>query len=180
MRRRWLAPLLICVGLLAVAAPALAHIERASYWPDPGVDNASGQPTGGAVPVPRDLPSALDKSAPGDTRVVCEGTVPKSPKTKVKRAKKNLNGRALKRKLKKIHKGYNKKVNANPSIQALNGSIKDALVNGYKLASLAAAADPITNQNAKDLRKVNKKLLPLCSYNSIQAAVTIRTTTTGS
>ncbi|MGH2923695.1 MAG: hypothetical protein ACRDKH_06685, partial [Solirubrobacterales bacterium] len=49
-----------------------AHIERASYWPDPGADTADGVPTGGAVPDVRSLFSALDGGAVGETRVVCQ------------------------------------------------------------------------------------------------------------
>src|SRR5919106_1339818 len=65
------------VGALAVAAAlvptvASAHIERASYWPDPGVDFADGQPAGGAVPATRSLFSALDPQPVGDTLVVCQ------------------------------------------------------------------------------------------------------------
>jgi hypothetical protein len=61
----------------ALAAPAaLAHIERASYWPDPGADTADGVPTGGVVPDVRPLFSALDQGAVGETRVVCQTGVP--------------------------------------------------------------------------------------------------------
>jgi hypothetical protein len=71
-RRRRLA-----IGLalgLAVALPALAvaHIERASYWPDPSADNSVTPPAGGAVPAVRSLFTALDTAPPGDTRVVCQ------------------------------------------------------------------------------------------------------------
>src|SRR5437764_480483 len=53
------------------AAPALAHVERTSYWPDPRPDTSVNPPAGGAVPTARSLASALDGRAPGDTRVVC-------------------------------------------------------------------------------------------------------------
>ena len=126
-----------------------------------------------AAPCPRerDLPSALRKSAPGDTRVVCEGTAPKSPKKKIKKLKKKLEGKKLKKKIKKLRKRYRKKLNANPSIKALNASIKDARVNGYKLR---ASQPPLvlTNHDAKRLRKANVKLLRLCAYHEIQPAVT--------
>jgi hypothetical protein len=73
-RRAWLGLLAIAAALIsiALAAPALAHIERASYWPDPATDTAGGQPTGGKVPDARSLFTALDKKPPGDTRVVCQ------------------------------------------------------------------------------------------------------------
>jgi hypothetical protein len=163
--------MLVCGIFLALAVPAAAHVERASYWPFPEAENASGQPAGGAVPTARDLPSALNKAAVGDTRVVCEGTVPKWPKKQIKKAKKKLKGKARKKKLKKLKKGYKKKVNANPSIKALEASIKDAQAHGYKLRSSQPALI-LTNQNAKELRKVNKQLLTLCAYHEIQPAVT--------
>jgi len=64
----------ICLAAAAALVPTLApaHIERASYWPDPGVDSADGQPAGGAVPEARSLQSALNKKAVGTTRVVCQ------------------------------------------------------------------------------------------------------------
>jgi hypothetical protein len=64
-----------CTALLALAlttAPALAHVERASYWPDPAPDCTVTPCTGGAVPKARSLASALDKKRPGATRVVCK------------------------------------------------------------------------------------------------------------
>jgi hypothetical protein len=63
-----------CTALLALAlasAPALAHVERASYWPDPAPDCSITPCTGGKVPKARSLASALNKKLPGDTRVVC-------------------------------------------------------------------------------------------------------------
>src|SRR5204863_5706060 len=54
-----------------VPASALAHVERPSYWPDPAPDCSIKPCTGGQVPAERSLSSALDKSLPGDTRVVC-------------------------------------------------------------------------------------------------------------
>jgi hypothetical protein len=57
---------------LALPAPALAHIERPSYWPDPAPDTSVTPPTGGAVPKARPLSSALKKNAPGKTHVVCQ------------------------------------------------------------------------------------------------------------
>jgi Right handed beta helix region len=63
----------VAAALLASAPAAMAHIERASYWPDPGPDTAGGQPTGGAVPEVRPLFTALDGDPVGETRVVCVG-----------------------------------------------------------------------------------------------------------
>src|SRR4051812_23800933 len=61
----------IMLTLLGVAAPALAHVERTSYWPDPRPDTSVNPPAGGTVPKARSLASALDRKAPGNTRVVC-------------------------------------------------------------------------------------------------------------
>jgi Right handed beta helix region len=59
-------------GLLLAAAPALAHVERTAYWPDPRPDTSVSPPAGGAVPQARSLASALGKAGPGKTRVVCQ------------------------------------------------------------------------------------------------------------
>ena len=70
--RRLPVTLLAFVALLLLAAPALAHVERPSYWPDPKPDCSIKPCTGGKVPKIRSLASALNKKAPGDTRVVCQ------------------------------------------------------------------------------------------------------------
>jgi Right handed beta helix region len=64
----------IAIATVAVLLPALAfaHIERASYWPNPAPDTSVNPPAGGAVPAVRDLESALKKNRPGTTRVVCQ------------------------------------------------------------------------------------------------------------
>ena len=60
------------VAALLLPAAALAHIERASYWPDPAPDCSISPCAGGAVPTPRSLQSALATGGPGVTRVVCQ------------------------------------------------------------------------------------------------------------
>jgi hypothetical protein len=55
-----------------LCAPAMAHIERTAYWPDPRPDPGVTPAAGGAVPKIRSLGSALDTSAHGTTRVVCQ------------------------------------------------------------------------------------------------------------
>ena len=57
---------------LAIPSAALAHVERTSYWPDPAPDKSVRPAAGGAVPKARSLASALDRSARGDARVVCQ------------------------------------------------------------------------------------------------------------
>ena len=73
---------------LGVSASASAHVERPSYWPDPATDTSISPPTGGKVPKARSLKSALKKSAPGRTRVVCQRGSLKRLKSGVRRARK--------------------------------------------------------------------------------------------
>jgi hypothetical protein len=83
--RGWLVVALVsALAALVAASVASAHVERASYWPDPGAEIADGAPAGGAVPKTRKLFSALDKKKPGQTRVVCQG------KSSIKRLKKSI------------------------------------------------------------------------------------------
>jgi hypothetical protein len=63
---------LLATALSLAAVPALAHVERPSYWPDPAVDMSVPGGTGGKVPKVRSLASALDRKKPGSTRVVCQ------------------------------------------------------------------------------------------------------------
>ena len=73
-RRRLRRSALAAAAVVLIAAPAAsAHVERASYWPDPAPDSADGVPTGGEVPEVRPLSTALDQGAVGETRVVCQG-----------------------------------------------------------------------------------------------------------
>src|SRR5690348_11212745 len=70
--RRRLAAIAVALGVLVVLpALVLAHVERASYWPDPAPDTSVTPPAGGSVPAVRPLATALDSSLPGTTRVVC-------------------------------------------------------------------------------------------------------------
>src|SRR5215218_2358408 len=78
-----------CTGLLALAlsAPALAHVERASYWPDPAPDCSVKPCTGGAAPKARSLASALNAKLVGTTRVVCQPDSMKLLNTSIRRAR---------------------------------------------------------------------------------------------
>src|SRR3954470_20849713 len=60
------------LALVMFASTAIAHVERTSYWPDPRPDAAVTPAAGGDVPTPRSLASAVDATAPGTTRVVCQ------------------------------------------------------------------------------------------------------------
>src|SRR4051794_4060572 len=63
---------LVVLLALVLAAPAAAHVERPSYWPDPAPDTSVKPAAGGKVPKIRSLASALNKKLPGQTRVVCQ------------------------------------------------------------------------------------------------------------
>ena len=141
----------IAVTAVAVLIPALAfaHIERASYWPDPGPDTSVKPAAGGAVPAVRKLFSALDKKNPGTTRVVC----PKVPSKKLRKH------------------GSVKKLSKNKTIKALDKSIKKARKKGYKLRE-SQPAIKLKKKKAKKLHNFNVKLLRQCRYSSIQDAVT--------
>jgi hypothetical protein len=76
--------LVVAVG---VPAGALAHVERTSYWPDPRPDTSVTPPAGGDVPKIRSLASALDRKAPGDTRVVCQSGSLTAARTDITRAR---------------------------------------------------------------------------------------------
>src|SRR3954469_13504873 len=87
--RRLLLTTLAIAATLLVAAPALAHVERASYWPDPAPDCSIKPCAGGGVPKIRSLASALNKKLPGSTRVVCQPDSLKLLKASVANARKN-------------------------------------------------------------------------------------------
>ena len=63
---------LVVLLALVLAAPAAAHVERPAYWPDPAPDTSVKPAAGGGVPAVRSLSSALVKSRPGATHIVCQ------------------------------------------------------------------------------------------------------------
>ena len=75
---------LVGLGALAFAAPAQAHPERPSYWPDPAPDTSVKPAAGGAVPSARSLRSAL--KTPRRTKVVCQGRKGKASMKRVRRS----------------------------------------------------------------------------------------------
>jgi hypothetical protein len=149
--RRGTVVIAIAVTAIAVLIPAfaLAHIERASYWPNPGADKSVKPAAGGTVPAVRKLSSALKNKLPGTTRVVCQ----RVPSKKLRA------------------QGSIKALSKNKSIKALNKDLKVAKTTGYKLRE-SQPAIKISKKKAKRLRNLNVKLLRRCHYNSIQAAVT--------
>jgi Right handed beta helix region len=149
--RRGTVVIAFAIAVVAVLLPtfAFAHIERASYWPDPGPDTAVKPAAGGEIPAIRKVFSSLNNKKPGKTRVVCE-TMPS------KRLKKH---------------GTIKQLSKNPSIVALNKDLKKARKKGYKLRE-SQPVIKIKKKKAKKLRGFNIKLLRHCGYTSIQDAAT--------
>jgi hypothetical protein len=188
-RRRAAAILFAVGGLVALPALALGHIERASYWPDPAPDASVAPPAGGAIPDVRPLDTALDAGQPGTTRVVCKGTSVPEPKLKnLKKLRKRrkaarahhhaLRAKRLTRKIKKAKKSNAAKLRAwqaalrqNPSMQALDAGLADAVAHGYVLRSSQPRIQ-VSQAEADRVREINARLLALCRYDSIQAAVT--------
>ena len=176
------------VALVALPSLALAHVERASYWPDPAPDTSVSPPAGGAVPDVRPLSTALNSGQPGTTRVVCKGTgtpvpalknVKKLRKLRKRAAAKGHSQRAkrLAKKIKKARKknkaaikAWEQRVSANPSIQALDASLADAVAHGYVMRPSQPRVQ-VSQREATDLRNLNVSLLARCQYDSIQAAV---------
>jgi hypothetical protein len=187
-------------ALALVPAVAIAHIERASYWPDPAPDTSVSPPAGGAVPDARSLYTALDQAQPGDTRVVCQGqAVPyradqdvsharvdklKAKLRKARKANKEEKARRLKRRLRRAKRNYRQALAAEMSarqayqqqlgqqgsMQALDAATADARANGYKIRLSQPAIHP-SDAELSQLRDFNAQLLAQCHYGSIQAAV---------
>ncbi len=159
-------------GALLVAAPvAVAHIERASYWPAPAAEVVDGVPAGGKVPELRGLFTALDPKPAGSTRVVCQGAVPKAPKSlKGKKKGKLTDAERADRRV------YSNRLHANKSIKRLKKSIKKATT-AKKKANRGYVMRPseprvkVGKKAADKLLKFNVKLLKRCKYDSIQEAV---------
>ena len=61
------------MAIAVAVSTASAHIERASYWPDPAPDTSVKPAAGGKVPPARGLFKALRTKPAGKTRVVCQG-----------------------------------------------------------------------------------------------------------
>src|SRR3954468_13585950 len=101
----------IAAVVVLLPAIAFAHIERASYWPNPGPDTSVKPAAGGSVPSVRKVFSALNKKKPGTTRVVCS----------------QMPSKHLKK------QGTIKQLSKNKSIKALNKDLKKARKKGYKL-----------------------------------------------
>ena len=132
--RRKTVVIAFAIAAVAVLLPALAfaHIERASYWPNPGPDTSVKPAAGGSVPAVRKIFSALDKKKPGKTRVVCA----QMPSKKLKKH------------------GTTKQLSKNKSIKALNKDLKKAQKKGYKIRA-SQPAIKIKKKKAKKLREAS-------------------------
>ncbi len=196
-RRILLALLAALVASIGLAAPAAAHVERPSYWPDPAPDTAVTPPAGGAVPEARSLFTALDAEPVGDTRVVCAAPAPSAAAvtratrslTTVRRSyrtqRKKLRGarrtalrkayvrreRAAKRSLAKAKRRYAAAVAAHPSIARLRASLAKATTEGYQDRPSQAPVK-LSAAEASRLLRFNERLLAACAFQEIQPAVT--------
>ena len=168
----------VVIGLAVVVA-ASAHIERASYWPDPAPDNSVSPPAGGKVPAVRTLGFALNKRRRSKLKVVCQGRVPsqrrvKKARRKLRSARRHHASRqrinTLKRRIRKAKKRYRIAVRKNRSIRRLRGSIAKAKRQGYKFRP-SEPTRRLTRAQGTKLYRLNKRLLARCRYHEIQPAV---------
>lgn len=183
MARVWrgLAVAALLAGAIVVGATtASAHIERASYWPEPLADFSSNPAAGGKVPAKRSLFTALHKRPPGVTRVVCAGKVPSTKKlTRLKRKLRaarrkrasRRNVRRLKQRVTGARRKYKGAVRRNPSMRRLRKSLDSVRKSGYKLRP-SQPAIRMSRRRRTRLLRLNEKLLAQCrTGRRIQTAV---------
>ncbi len=171
-RRRAAIAVAVAAAVGLIPALASAHIERAAYWPDPAPDNSVSPPAGGAVPTYRGLFTALDAAPPGDTRVVCQGAVPKWPTRQLRRARRTLRGAARRRRVAKLKARYRRQFNTNSSIERLRASINSTVAaGGFKYRPMGQTVS-FSQAQGDALLAFNKRLLAQCRFHSIQDAVT--------
>jgi hypothetical protein len=75
------------IGALMGPALASAHVERASYWPDPAPDCSVDPCAGGQVPTVRSLAAAIDQDR-GITNVVCKSNSDQRSRWAIRHAQK--------------------------------------------------------------------------------------------
>ena len=131
--RRRTVGIAIAVAAVAMLVPAfaLAHIERASYWPDPAPDTSVKPAAGGSVPAVRSLYSVARRR--------------RSP------ARRGSSARRCRASKLRKH-GTPEQLSKNKSMKALNKDLKTARKNGYKLRE-SQPAIKISKKKAKKLRK---------------------------
>ena len=88
-RRTHLALAAFVFAALLIPVLATAHTERPSYWPNPGPDRHVKPAAGGKVPKARSLASALRRSRPGVTRVVCKPSSMRVLSRSIRRARRS-------------------------------------------------------------------------------------------
>ncbi len=180
------AALLALAVTVGATTTASAHIERASYWPDPASEGTSGPSTGGKVPKYRSLFKALSRRKAGRTHVVCAGSVPspgrvRSLRRAVRRAGSSRASRArirsLKRRLRAAKRRYGRRVARNPSIARLRRSLAATRRGGFKIRPSEGARRVGTGRNQSNQRlrarllRQNERLLAKCKFHAIQKAV---------
>ncbi|MGA8219918.1 MAG: right-handed parallel beta-helix repeat-containing protein [Solirubrobacterales bacterium] len=149
-QRRGVLIVAIAIAAVAILVPALAlaHVERASYWPNPAPDKSVKPAAGGYVPKVRKIFSALNKKARGRTLVVCTH-VPS------KKARK--------------HASF-EKLSKSGAMKPVNKGLKRARKHGFKVRQSQLPIHP-SKKRIRKLHHFNVKLLRHCRFSSIQAAV---------
>src|SRR5690242_12964577 len=94
----------VLFAVLALAAPALAHVERTAYWPNPAPDTSIKPAAGGKVPKARSLASATRRVKGTHVRVVCQPGSLKRAKREIRRAHRSGYHNRPTEKMKKLSK----------------------------------------------------------------------------
>ena len=89
LRRTHAALAALVFAALLIPVLAMAHTERPSYWPNPAPDRKVKPAAGGKVPKARSLASALRRSRPGVTRVVCRPNSMRLLRRSIRRARRS-------------------------------------------------------------------------------------------
>jgi hypothetical protein len=169
----------LALAVAVAVSTATAHVERPSYWPDPAPDRSVNPPAGGKVPDARSLYTALRKSPPGATRVVCQGRVPSTKRVrKIRRSLRKARRRkastakrrSIKRKLRRAKRRYRRAVRRNTSVRQARESAANARSRGHEIRP-SVGPQKISSRSAKRLTRFNERLLARCRYHDIQTAV---------
>jgi hypothetical protein len=157
---------------LLLALPALAHLERTSYWPDPAPDTSISPAAGGAVPTARSLESAVPAA------LIDQFSASSRKATKRKRHRTKRHGRHH-RTQRKAHKaqfvaagpGSNTRVVCqSDSLARVTQEIAAAQTDGFRVRP-TVPLEELTPAQAARLLALNKALFSVCAYHDIQPAV---------
>ena len=157
---------------LFAALPALAHLERTAYWPDPAADTSVSPAAGGTVPTARSLESAVPAA------LLRQFSAPvRQAKRKHHRAKRHAKHH---RTHKKAHSAQavaaapdsNTRVVCQPdSLTRVTQEIAAVQAAGFRVRPLGPL-ETLSAGQAAQLLAINKALFSICAYHEIQPAVT--------